>query len=321
MDNKALLIGDIGGTNARFALAMADGRGYSREKVFNCADYETSELAIEAYLDSIDVERPDMICLAAAGPVVNGEVDVTNNHWQLRETNLRARFDGAGVRILNDFEAAALGLPVLAEEDSIPVGALAAPDLSTGNFTVGVIGPGTGLGAAGLVCRSGVTNPLISEAGHIGFAPETGLQAAVCEVLRQRFGRVSDERLVSGSGLENIFSALAAIRGETEARLGAAEIFDVADENELAGEAINLFFEVFGQVAGNFALAIGAYDGIYIGGGIARQHEDRLMGSAFRAGFENKGRHRHLMESTPVVLIRHLFPGLLGAAATVCLAN
>lgn len=307
------LIGDVGGTNARFALAGADG--YRNEQVLQCADFASPELAVKHYLESLSARTPEVICLAAAGPVQSNCVKFTNNSWHLKGPSLKAAFDGAHVRILNDFEAVACSLPLLRQPHLQTVGSPEIPALDQDSFTLGVIGPGTGLGAAGLLRRNGHTFPLITEAGHVSFAPETKLQKAVWELLWQRLGRVSDERLLSGVGLENIRSALAEIQGEPAGPLKVTEIFAEADTCPLAGEAVHLFFQILGQAAGNFALATGAFDGIYIGGGIAQRYEARLAASAFREGFENKGRHRHLMERIPVMLIKHPFPGLLGASA------
>ena len=314
MTEQKLLIGDIGGTNARFALAAPDDNGYDDEQVLQCANYESPELAIEDYLTRIGAPAPAAICLAAAGPILDGSVDLTNNNWHIRESNLSVNFGSPHTRLLNDFEAIAYSLPTLDFSMCEIVGLHQLPDLSRPDFSVGVLGPGTGLGAAGLISRNWQTIPLITEAGHVGFAPETALQRAVWEILRHRFGRISDERLISGGGLENILVALSEIHDEPSPALCAADIFQQANHNHLAGEAINLFFEILGQVAGNFALSTGTYDGIYIGGGIVQRYQDLLVESSFRASFENKGRHRHLMERIPTLLIKHEHPGLLGAA-------
>jgi glucokinase len=158
--------------------------------------------------------------------------------------------------------------------------------------------------------------PISGEGGHVGFSPESQVQIEVLKVLRERFERVSVERLVSGSGLENIYNALTLIHGEKRTQLSAAEIFAAAiTANEpRAKEAINLFFDVLGQVAGDLALLLDARDGVFIAGGIAKRYPDLLANSGFRNGFESKGRHRTLMESIPTQLINHAEPGLLGSA-------
>lgn len=315
MSDETLLIGDIGGTNARFALADPETQGYREERVLQCADYQTPELAIAYYLKSIDAKAPSTICIAAAGPILDGGVDLTNNNWHIRESILYETFGIVHARLLNDFEAVAYSLPELDESDYTVIGLHLAHDLTLPNFKVGAIGPGTGLGAAGLIRSEGHTLTLVTEAGHVGFAPENALQRAVWEVLRHRFGRVSDERLVSGAGIENIFTALSEIHSQPSPPLSVAEIFDLMNQNFLATETINLFFEILGQVAGNFALTHCAYNGIYIAGGIVQRYPELLAISAFRTSFENKGRHRHIMERIPTLLIRHPQLGLLGASA------
>ena len=309
------MIADIGGTNARFALAHPDQSGYQGEQILKCADFNTPEDAMRHYLEQAGIGNPDAICLAVAGPVINGSVEFTNSNWHLREQELSTAFGGVSTRVVNDFEAMAYSLPRLPTDDLAIVGLEALPALNERNFTVGVIGPGTGLGGATLAARNGIQFSLCSEVGRVGFSPETALQKAVWEVLRHRFGRVSAERMVSGSGIENIYTALSEIHDQHVQPTSAAEIFGQTHENNLARETISLFFAMLGQVAGNFALATGAFDGIYIGGGIVQRYESQLMESGFRAGFENKGRHRYLMEQIPVALIRNKHPGLIGAVA------
>jgi glucokinase len=192
-------------------------------------------------------------------------------------------------------------------------------DLPDGDFAVGVLGPGTGLGTVGLLRRNGLLYPVVGEAGHVGFAPETQVQIDILRALRDRFDRVSVERIVSGSGLENTYWALPQIHGEKRPALIAEQIFDAGMSNDdpRAAEALQMFFETLGQAAGNVALMLGALDGIYIGGGIVRRYPKLLETSRFRSGFEGKGRHRPLLESIQTQLIMHPQPGLLGASYCV----
>ena len=316
MTEPSLLIGDIGGTNARFALANADETGFSRAETLACADYETSDQAIRAYLDSVGADAPVALCLAAAGPIVDQSVRFTNNHWSLDAADLRERFDTERVRLLNDFEAIAYSIPFIGENDMLPVGLSEKHNLDRDEFTIGILGPGTGLGTGGLCRRDGALYPVVGEGGHVGFAPETSLQLDVLIALRERFDRVSVERLVSGPGLENIYWALTRVHGEGNVAPPAAEIFanSQSAEHPRAIEAVQLFFESLGQIAGNLALILGATDGIYIAGGIARRYPAILGSSRFRSSFEAKGRHRTWMESVPTFLVTYPEPGLLGAA-------
>lgn len=316
MAKASLLIGDIGGTNARFAMADAKSPGYSSDHTLKCRDFATAEDAIHHYLDVVGAVKPTAVCLAAAGPIVDERVRFTNNPWIIEASDLRETFDTAHVRLLNDFEAIAYSIPFLGSDDALPVGLPDPTPLDDGDFTIGVIGPGTGLGAVGLRRFGDDYIPIVGEASHGGFAPESQVQMDVLVHLRERFERVSSERLVSGPGVENLYWALCRIHSEKRAQLDAAEIFagGTSDGDPRASEAVELFFEVLGQFAGDLALTIGGFDGIYIAGGIAKRYPDKLANSRFRNGFERKGRHRSLMERIPTQLITHDQPGLLGAA-------
>lgn len=315
MTKPCLLIGDIGGTNARFALAEPDGSGFFNELTLACDEYESAEQGIADYFKRSGSGDPDVICLAAAGPIVDECVQFTNNHWVLDSGELRKRFPSTKVKLLNDFESISYSIPLLGENDVSTVGLVPA-GTDRRQLTFGVLGPGTGLGTGGLLVREGGIYPIVGEGSHEGFAPESTLQFRVLKQLRRRFDRVSNERLVSGPGLANIYWALCRIREKAGSELTAAEIFSrvLANEDPIAVEAVQLFFEVLGQAAGNLALALGAFDGVYLAGGIVKRYPDLLNSSRFRFGFENKGRHRLLMEKVPTLLITHQQPGLLGAS-------
>jgi glucokinase len=317
MTDACLLIGDIGGTNARFALADHSAPGYSNELVLKCADFESANDAIRHYLGSVEAPSPDVICLAAAGPIVGDRVRFTNNDWVIATSDLAGDFSTDAVKLLNDFEAIAYAVPLIPGDDCLPIGLPEARPLVHADYTVGVMGPGTGLGAVGLCRRNGEIFPIASEASHGGFAPESQVQIDMLAVMRERFDRVSAERLVSGPGLENIYWALTRIHGEQRQHLSAAEIFAKNAENSdsRAAEAVQMFFEILGQVVGDYALALGAHNGMFIAGGIVQRYPELIENSRFRSGFENKGRYRSLMESIPTQLIMHPHPGLLGASS------
>lgn len=316
MNENSLLVGDIGGTNARFALAQRDVPGFSEAMTVPCSDFDSAHEAIEYFLNAKNASAPVVISLAAAGPLVANTIRFTNNHWRLATDDLIENFAGARVRLLNDFEALAYSIPHLDQTEYMQIGLPDKGPLPADNFMVGVVGPGTGLGAVGLKMINGVSVPIASEAGHVGFAPESSVQLEVLRALREHFDRVSAERLVSGSGLENIHWALGRVHGQDWPQRTAEEIFSAAQENAdgRAAEAVQLFFEVLGQVAGDLALTIGAEDGIYVAGGIVQRYPELFANSRFRAGFENKGRHRTAVEAIPTRLILHRNPGLLGAA-------
>ena len=314
--DTCLLVGDIGGTNARFALSSVSGVEFEMQKSIACADFATAGEAIGEYLRQSNLRTPDAVCLAVAGPIVDNSVRFTNNHWEISGSDLSAEFGGASVQLLNDFEAIAYSLPFLAESDIHAIGLPEDSLDATSDFTIVVIGPGTGLGCAGLMHRDGVLVPVRGEGGHSGFAPESQVQVDVLGILREQFDRVSNERLLSGPGIENIYRALCKLHGERPKRLTAADIFQRGEsvKDSRAEEAVQLFFELLGQVAGDLALTIKAIDGVYIAGGIVQRYPQIIENSRFRPAFESKGRYRSFMEQIPTRLITHRDPGLLGAS-------
>ena len=316
MAGKTLLIGDIGGTNARFALSSIREPGFTDVQTLKCAEFGSADDAIKHYLKEVGAQSPDVICLAAAGPIVDQQVRFTNNPWKIAAAELREHFGITKVRLLNDFEAIAYSIPFLAGDDCMPVGLPEGGSLDAEHYTVGIIGPGTGLGSVGLRKYGDLLIPIAGEASHGGFAPESNVQIEMLSVLRERYDRVSSERFVSGPGIENIYWALCRIHAEQRPQLKASEIFAKATDRSdpRAAESVQVFFEMLGQFAGDYALALGAKDGIFIAGGIVRRYPDLLENSRFRTGFEAKGRHRSLMERIPTKLILHEQPGLLGAS-------
>ena len=316
MSEPCLIIGDIGGTNARFAIANAAAPGFSNQRHYTCKEFETADLAIRRYLEDVATPAPDAICLAVAGSVVDQSVRFTNNNWSINCHELAADFAGVPVCLLNDFEAIAYSIPFLLATDSESIGLPEVGIPDSQNCMIGIIGPGTGLGCAALCVHDNMLVPIVGEGGHTGFAPESQVQMDILAVLRERFDRVSDERLVSGPGLQNLYWALKKIHGEKPVQLSTEQIFSrsQSNNNSRAQEAVQLFFELLGQVAGNVALTMKTIDGVYVAGGIAKRYPHVLANSRFRAGFENKGRYRSLMEQIPTRLITHSEPGLLGAS-------
>lgn len=316
MNDAPLLIADIGGTNARFALAYRDKVGFDNATTLQCADFDTAIAAIRHYLDEVSAGAPAVVCLAAAGPVVEESISVTNNHWTLSSAEISKELGASQVKLMNDFEAVAWSIPHIGQEFLESVGQASQIALPEDSFNVAIVGPGTGLGTGGLCKRDGVLMPVVGEGGHIGFAPKSKVQIELLEVLREKFERVCVERLISGSGLENIYWALNVLRGDRQAELSAAEIFAAANDGSdpVAADATQLFFEILGQVAGDIALVLGAQDGVYLAGGIVKRYPKMLHISGFRNAFESKGHHRQIMERVPTRLIMHEEPGLLGAA-------
>ena len=228
MSESQLLLGDIGGTHARFALATPTAAGYRQEQVLQCADFESPEAAIAAYLEAASVVAPAVACLAVAGPIKDGVASLTNRDWRIAADELKQALGIEVFEVVNDFAAVAMSVPALGDADLLDIGELSPAPPVDRRRCVGVIGPGTGLGAAGLVSVRGVHEVLTSEAGHAGFAPMSQLQVELNEVTRARFGRVSCERLLSGPGLENIYAGLCEVWGLEPKPLQAADVFSAA---------------------------------------------------------------------------------------------
>ncbi|MCB1692076.1 MAG: glucokinase [Pseudomonadales bacterium] len=319
MANPLLLIGDIGGTNARFALVRPGETGFFSAQTLQCEAFSCVIDAIEAYLLAVGAASPAGICLAAAGPVVDNTVQLTNAHWLIDGAELVTHFGARQARILNDFEANAFALPALAARDCVEVGEAGIPVAGDRDYTLCVLGPGTGLGGGGLRRYDGHMVPVVTEAGHVGFAPETALQDRIWQYLYAANGHVSDEMLVSGPGFTNLFEAISVASGAPAERVSPAEIFRRdAGGDDIARLAVDTFFEILGQATSNLVFSLGAFDGAYLMGGILPRYRNRLLSSTFRHGFENKSAHRALLKRVPTCLVVHPEPGLLGASAVAC---
>ncbi len=307
------LIGDVGGTNARFALV--DGEGHIRHpKTFESKAYPSLTDVVAEYLTStIGARRPPRAVIAVAGPVVDGEIEFTNLEWVVSEGDLLAQFEFEAVRLINDFAAQALACPRLDDADLRRIG----PDLGRGNWEcpVVVLGAGTGFGVAGLARNERGDVAIATEGGHAAFAPNDELEVEIWRRLRAEHGRVSIERLLSGPGLYDIYQALAARAGKpAELPDERAVVAKGQSGDALASETLDLFCAILGSVAGDLALTFGARGGVYISGGIAPRMADRLDSGAFRARFEDKGRLSDYVEDIPTFLVTHPYAAMVGAA-------
>ena len=298
--NARVLLADIGGTNARFAV-LDDGvvGGMTHLLV---RDHASFHGALDKYLDGLtEPERIGAAMIAVAGPVQNGRCVLTNSSWVIDERDLCAAYGLSTARLINDFEAVAWSLPHLAADKLLQIGGR---QPATGMPLVAV-GPGTGLGVGVNIPHAAGHVVLASEGGHATMAANSPREDAVIDHLRRRFGHVSAERVLSGSGLENLYRAITALDGLLLPDRTAAEITRDGINGTCATcqAAIGMFCAMLGNVAGNLALTTSAKGGIYIAGGILRQMPDYLVASEFRARFEDKGRLRSYLEPIPAYLI------------------
>ena len=312
----ARVLGDVGGTNARFAWQSADGAPLEHVVTIPTADHPTLASAIAAYLLGIGKPAPRWCAIGIANPILGDQVRMTNSHWSFSIEAVRVELGLERFVVINDFTALALAIPDLRADELRQLGGGPA----VAGSPLALIGPGTGLGVSGLVpsTEPGRWLALQGEGGHVTLAPTNEREAAVLDLLRGRFGHASAERAVSGMGLEALHAALLTLAGLPS---GAALTATAISERGLAGvdplcvEAIDLFCAFLGNVAGNLALTLGARAGVYVGGGIVPRLGEAFTRSRFRACFENKGRLRAYLAPIPVYVIQaEVSPALLGAA-------
>ena len=290
-DTSPLLLADIGGTNARFALDCGDGR-VERIATLSCAEHAEFVHAVRAYLDGFASETIHHAVIAIANPINGDTVKMTNHHWEFSIEASRRALGFETLLLVNDFAALAMAVPQLSESELEQIGGGHAID----EGVVGVVGAGTGLGVAGLVPKDGSWLALSSEGGHVTFSPADERELGVLRHCWQHYEHVSAERLVSGTGIPLIFEALAAQHGTAApAKLTAAAIVSRALEGRdpLCQETLECFCAMLGTVAGNLAVTLAAKGGIYIGGGVVPRLGSYFAQSPFRQRFESKGRVFH----------------------------
>ena len=306
------LVGDVGGTNARFALVDAEGRVRNLH-VFEAKKYASLTDVIAEYLErTVGRKRPARAVVAVAGPVLDGEIEFTNLDWQVSEGDLLATFEFEAVKLINDFAGQALACPLLQPDDLRVLG----PKLRGGSdCPMVVLGAGTGFGVAGLARGDRGDLALATEGGHAAFAPSDEVEYAVWKRLKAQHGRVSIERLLSGQGLYDLYLTLAEMKGAQASLADQRAVVEAGTAgDELAAETLDRFCGILGSVAGDLALTFGARGGVFVSGGIAPRMAERLASGSFRQRFEDKGRLRPYVEEIPTSLVLHPYPAILGAA-------
>ena len=317
-----VLAGDIGGTKTRLAVFDVEGTRAKAlfEHSYPSGKYASFDAIVRDFLGRADADCRQA-CFGIAGPVRQGRVETTNLPWVIEAQTMAASFGFDTVSLINDLQANAWGIDALEDDDFCLLSAGHAD--AAGNASI--IAAGTGLGEAGLYWDGRRHWPFASEGGHVDFSPHSDLEIALLEYLRERFGHVSWERVVSGPGLVSLHDFLCIHRGvavpawlndEMAAGDAAAVISGAAlDERDaVCAEALDLFVHLYGVETGNHALKIMATGGIYIGGGIAPRILDKLKGPLFMQGLLSKGRMRPLLEGMPVRVILNDRTALYGPA-------
>ncbi|WP_427024792.1 glucokinase [Aureimonas ureilytica] len=306
-----ILIGDIGGTNARFALlvdAFAEPRPFP---VVQTADFPNIDDAIQAcVLDKTSIQ-PRSAVLALAGPIRGEEIELTNCHWVVRPRKLISDLGFDEIILVNDFEAQALAVSALPEAGREAIGHPG----TMGEGARVVLGPGTGLGVAGLVRAKRMWIPVAGEGGHIDLGPRTARDLALWPHLETIEGRVSAEQVLCGRGLVNLYNALSRADGrEPEPHTPASVTAAAGAGDAVAREAIQLFGTYLGRVAGDLALVFMARGGVYIAGGIFGHIAPFVDKAAMRAAFEDKAPHSALLREVPLFAITLPLAALAGLA-------
>lgn len=309
---------DIGGTNARFTIAtIGDDGSISLGEVVTLPTHAYASLrsAWEAFAERIGRPLPNAGAIAIAAPADGSVIKLTNSPWVIRPSLIPSVLGLERYELINDFGAIAYAVSRLHDKDMLH---LCGPNEPLGKEgTISIVGPGTGLGVAQLHRHGGRVTVVETEGGHIDFAPLDALEDQILQRLRQRYRRVSIERLVSGPGLANIYEALAAIEGRIVPVGDDKQLWkDALDGSDiLAAAALDRFCLSLGAVAGDLALAHGAWSGSVIAGGVGARIAGHLPLSGFAGRYTAKGRFEARMAQIPVKLITHQQPGLLGAAA------
>ena len=309
------LVGDIGATNARFGLVSPDGT-VLHSQTFPDTEFPSIEDAIHAFLAQRgEYPMPREGALAIAAPVTGDQIRMTNHPWRFSIAGLRDRLGFDRLNVLNDFTAAALALPLLADGDRMPVGG----GVPVEGTPIGVLGPGSGLGVSGLIPNGAGWRALTGEGGHATMAPSTERENAVLGLMRRRFDHVSAERVLSGPGLVNLYNSLAALDDVKAAPYTAAEITDpeTGARDPLCREATAMFCAMLGTMAGTLALMLGAQGGVYIAGGIVPRFGIRFAESEFRARFEGMGRMRPYVAAIPTYVVTRKLLAFLGCTAAL----
>lgn len=304
------LLADIGSLYARFTLEVERGV-FSHTAALRCADHNSLQDVVQAYLDAVRPLKVVHAALAVANPVDGDLVRMTNYPWQFSIEATRQALGLETLVVVNDFTALAMALPRLSADEVRQVGG----GQPVKNSVIGLLGSGTGLGVSGLIPAGDSFISLGSEGGHTSFSPRDAREVAVLEYAWQQFDHVSFERLLSGPGLELIHQAL-----NPEARSAALAAPEITRRALEAGDTacqstLDVFCNMLGTAASNLAVTLGALGGIYIGGSIVPRLGQAFDRSGFRARFEDRGRFSGYVQNIPTYVITAQNPTLLGVSA------
>ncbi len=306
---------DIGGTNIRLGLLETDSLRPSYIKTFKINQFVGLAEVVALFLSSAPPHQIKQAAIDVATPVTQDTIKLTNHAWTFSIREIRAHFGFERLKVINDFTAMALSIPLLDANELKQVGGgTADPD-----GAIALLGAGTGLGVSGLIRSAAGWYPLSGEGGHVTLGARNPRELAIFAAFWEKYGHMSAERLLSGTGLEEFYQVICRLDDKVPESLQPADISAraIAKVCPACMETMNLFCEWFGIVAGNLTLSLGATGGVYIGGGIVPNLGDYFIHSSFRAAFETKGRFTSFMQKVPVYIIEADNPALRGAAASL----
>ncbi len=310
---QPLLVADIGGTNARFALALGQTCRtiqLSNQLELSCASFSSFSDALSEYLSALPEKNIKRASIAIAGPITDEFVKMTNLDWELAIDKIKKQFGFVSVFFVNDLAAHALA--------TISLEASNFETIKPGNVQAkaarAIIGPGTGLGVASLNWHSNSWRAFPTEGGHIAFAPSNNIEHEIHKMLYEKHGYVSLEMLLSGPGLLNIYQALGQIQGQDIIYKDSKSILKQTGDDALCLNSVEVFVSILGSAAGDLALAYGAKGGVYLGGGMSKHLLPYIRKPSFVEQFLQKGFRREYLTSIPIDAILYPSPGLLGAA-------
>ena len=308
-----VLIGDVGGTNARFALIAEPDAPPQVLPLVGTADFPDFETAIEEWVAAHASLRPRAAVIDIAGPITGDAVKITNADWVIRPAETIRRTGLEDVVLFNDFEALALALPVLAADDLVFLGG--DPEGAPGARVV--LGPGTGLGVGALLQTGGTWVPVPGEGGHVSLGPAEPDELALWSRIEPEHGRIEAETLLCGRGLVQLYRAVADADGAAQRYTSPADVTDaaLAGSDPTAVRTMSLFCRLLGRFAGDMALIFMARGGVYLGGGIPPRILPFLAKGEFRRAFEAKAPHERVMAAMPTWVITRENPALAGLAA------
>lgn len=310
--NAALrkIVADIGGTNARFAMIDSDGL-IQDQTVLKGVDYPDFVSAYQAYMKLVDNPPVSDAAIAIANPIDGDMIKMTNHNWEFSIEDSRKKLGLDSLVFKNDFEALAMSIPFLTGADVYQVGG----NEIKKKLPIGVLGPGTGLGVSGLIHSGEKWVPLSTEGGHVSLSPTSDREIQIFQECKEYYEHVSAERLISGSGLQLLYSVICKLdKVEAIPDITPYGISKCAIENSepQCEETLDVFSGLLGGVAGNLALTLGAKGGIYIGGGIVPKLGGYFDESPFRERFDAKGRFSKYLKDIPVFVIQTECPALIG---------